>query len=66
MHKHCSDEISMASDKFLNEPERVKELEDMGYKVTAKDLQEGFVPIDKFAPENLEEVEDNIQKRFSL
>ena len=66
MHKHCSDEISMASDKFLNEPERVKELEDMGYKVTAKDLQEGFVPIDKFAPENLKKVEDNISDRFSL
>ena len=56
----------MASDKFLNEPERVKELEDMGYKVTAKDLQEGFVPTDKFAPDNLKKVEDNISDRFSL
>ena len=64
--KHCSYTIQMASDKFLNETERVKELEEMGFKVVAEDLQRGFVPTDKFAKDNLENVEDNIQKRFSL
>jgi hypothetical protein len=56
----------MPSDDYLNHPEDVKEMEKFGVDVQPVDLQHGFVPTDKYAPDNLEKVEDNIKHRFSL
>lgn len=59
-------DIYMKSDKYLNDSEHVKEMEDMGCDVVPVDLNNAFVPVDKNNPENLSETEENIGDRFSL
>ena len=56
----------MSSDNYLNNPEEVHELEDMGCDVEAVDLNKNFVPTDKFKSDNLEKTNENIKDNFSL
>ncbi len=56
----------MPSDKYLNNPDHVKEMEDMGCEVDPVDLNGHFVPVKKFDSENLKETEESISEDFSL
>ena len=56
----------MQSDKYLNEPEKVKEMEGYGCDIIPVDLNNGFVAVNKSAESNLKKTEENIGDRFSL
>lgn len=58
-------DIYVDSDKYLNDPEHAKDMEEY-CKPIPVDLNKGFVPIDKFGSDNLEKTEENIGDRFSL
>lgn len=57
--------VYMKSDKYLNEPDKVKEMQSYCDPIPV-DLNNGFVPTDKSASDNLEKTEENIGDRFSL
>jgi hypothetical protein len=60
------DPIQMPSDRYFNDPEHVKELEDFGVDVEPVDLNRGFVPTEKYNQGNAKKTEDSIKRRFSL
>ncbi len=57
--------MTIDSERFFNDPKEVKEMQDSGIEVEAKDVFGGFVPQDK-SMDNLKETEEHIRKRFSL
>ena len=61
MHTH-----HMPSDVYLNNPDEVEEMKSYGCEVEPVDLNQGFVPTDKYEKDNAEKTEDSIRRRFSL
>lgn len=59
-------DVYMRSDKYLNEPDKIKEMEGWGADIIPVDLNNGFVATDKNAEGNLKKTEENLGDRFSL